>query len=647
MRFRIIKAKRLLVFVTFLFWGTIPILAYNLDSTKQKLPYLRNEQLVDTYLEVARFSFEMNSNIADLILYSNKGLNKAKEISYIPGVINSLTYLGIGYSMKGDVETSNKYWQQGLKLATWAKDYVSVADLESKLGYNYDNASNYQLALEHYFKAAAMMEDLGNYIGLTITYDNIAGIFGTQKQTEECLFYLRKSLSLVKKLKDPHDKMMVYSSVSLEMLAIAETDSTYLDSALVYALLGLPIALENKFHQKTGTFYLQLSRIMSLKGNEENANEYFKEAAKYRGYISGHILLLYYLRATDHHLNKKNNQIALKYIDSTYAQLESTNNEFYGAEISKRSYEINEQLGNYKYALDAHKKLRHHEQNIFNDQRIRQVNLLQQKFNKVQNEKKIEQLDREAQLLNKNRQIDQLKINMLAIGTILLLAIVCIIIFIYRQKRIQQKKIILETELRLSRSRINPHFFFNAMAALQSQALNENDNTKIALYLSKYAKIMRLTLEGSYNNMVNIESELDFIVQYMDIQKLRTKNKFDYIINVEEESNIYLLKVPSMILQPFIENSIEHGFANINYRGEITISVAEKNNYLEIIIDDNGMGGSNERHIKDFPSRATSIITDRLFLLSKKIKKQASFEMTKKQKENGFIVILHLPIIES
>lgn len=624
---------------------TSTIYAEDLDSLKKRIPYLQNEELVDSYLLIGRLSFEQNSDIPELIKYSNIGLNKSQKILYVPGIINSLTYLGIAYSLQGEVIKSNIYYENALKLAIKAKDFTSIADLESKIGYNYDISSDYKSALDHYFKAAETMEDLHNYIGLTITYNNIAGIFSTQGQTEECLIYLHKSLAIVDKLKDPVDKMVVYSSVSTEMIELAQSDPVYLDSAMVYALRGLPIAIENKYQRRTGIFYLQLSRIFSLKGNDQKAKDYFEKAQEYRGSLSQDVLLLYYLRATDHYIKQQKDPLALKYIDSTYLELQSNMNELFGVEISKRSYELNKKLGNYQEALIAHEKLRDFESNIFNDERISQVNAIQQKFNKAQNEKTISQLNQEKQLLNKNKQIDRLKINLLVFGIILLLAMILLVIFLYRQKQIKQKKEILEVELRLNRSRMNPHFFFNALTSIQTLALKDGKTQEVSFYISKFSKIMRSSLESTYNELASLEDEMEFLRQYIDIQKFYSDNKFSYIIEISDEIEPSEYYIPSMILQPFIENSIEHGFKNISQLGKILIRFEKKNNELYIHIVDNGSGFKEQEKHKSYPSRASQIVKDRLFLLNKKYHSSASYAIRNLENKQGMEVIINLPII--
>ena len=101
-----------------------------------------------------------------------------------------------------------------------------------------------------------------------------------------------------------------------------------------------------------------------------------------------------------------------------------------------------------------------------------------------------------------------------------LLALVALTFFI-RQQSLKSKQTILETEQRLNRARMNPHFFFNALSALQSFALQENDGKALASNLSKFSHIMRETLESTYKEYVTIEQEKDFLNEYLELQKMR------------------------------------------------------------------------------------------------------------------------------
>jgi sensor histidine kinase YesM len=138
--------------------------------------------------------------------------------------------------------------------------------------------------------------------------------------------------------------------------------------------------------------------------------------------------------------------------------------------------------------------------------------------------------------------------------------------FFIRQQSLKSKHKILETEQRLNRARMNPHFFFNALSSLQSFALQENDGKALASNLSKFSHIMRETLESTYKEYVTIEQEKVFLLEYLGLQQIRFPSKFTYEINIDENIEPDEQIIPSMILQPFIENSIEHGFLGLSWR---------------------------------------------------------------------------------
>lgn len=217
--------------------------------------------------------------------------------------------------------------------------------------------------------------------------------------------------------------------------------------------------------------------------------------------------------------------------------------------------------------------------------------------------------------------------------------------FYFRQKDLNNKKLILETEQRLNRARMNPHFFFNALASLQSFAINETDNMSIAENLSKFSYIMRETLENSYREYVTIHQEIDFLSEYLKLQTMRFPDKFDFKIQNLISSPDDVL-IPSMIIQPFIENSIEHGFANIDYKGELSIVFKNIDHATVIELQDNGRGLNNQiEKSKPYISRAKQIVTDRIYLLNLKLKSNAKFSIENDKNGKGVMVKIELPVI--
>ena len=282
---------------------------------------------------------------------------------------------------------------------------------------------------------------------------------------------------------------------------------------------------------------------------------------------------------------------------------------------------IAKETGDFEKAYEYKELSRNITDSIKNAEKASQVTELERKYSQAKNERKIEELA-------------QQKRTYLLLAVAGLLALVALTFFI-RQQSLKSKQTILETEQRLNRARMNPHFFFNALSALQSFALLENDGKALASNLSKFSHIMRETLESTYKEYVTIEQEKDFLNEYLELQKMRFPQKFSYEIKIADELDADELMIPSMILQPFVENSIEHGFTGINYPGHVSIQFSKEANDLQITITDNGKGlvttvkenlpagQAGNEHI----SRASQIIKDRIYLLNIKLKTRARFSI--------------------
>jgi LytS/YehU family sensor histidine kinase len=156
---------------------------------------------------------------------------------------------------------------------------------------------------------------------------------------------------------------------------------------------------------------------------------------------------------------------------------------------------------------------------------------------------------------------------------------------------------------------------------------------------------MRETLESTYKEYVTIEQEMEFLNEYLEVQKIRFPQAFSYLVSADKNLDIDVLQIPAMIIQPFVENSIEHGFAGVDYAGNITITFASENKELLIEIKDNGKGlhttvKDNNEHI----SRASQIIKDRIYLLNIKLKTKAGFSIDNAA-GGGVLVKIHLPLL--
>jgi len=176
-----------------------------------------------------------------------------------------------------------------------------------------------------------------------------------------------------------------------------------------------------------------------------------------------------------------------------------------------------------------------------------------------------------------------------------------------RQRKLRHEKEGLQMQQRLLRSQMNPHFTFNTLYAIQNKI---KDNSQAASnYIMKFSKLLRLILENSMQNYVALEKELESLKEYMDLQLLRFPNKFSYEITLNGIEEPDLIFIPPMLLQPIIENSIEHGFKNIDYSGRIHILLTFQEKFIHCNIEDNG-AGFNAKSTVDKRSASTELISD-------------------------------------
>ncbi|MFK8057142.1 MAG: sensor histidine kinase [Saprospiraceae bacterium] len=173
-----------------------------------------------------------------------------------------------------------------------------------------------------------------------------------------------------------------------------------------------------------------------------------------------------------------------------------------------------------------------------------------------------------------------------------------------------------ELQLEALRSQMNPHFVFNALGSIQYYIQSEEKDLADN-YLTKFAQLMRKYLDSSKRNLVTVGEEVALLTQYMDLEKLRFDHGFTYEINIGDEVDDSD-PLPSMILQPFVENAIIHGLANRpTVGGKITISIVDDNNATVVVISDNGIGLENSKKLKrrGHRSRATEITNERISVL--------------------------------
>lgn len=278
---------------------------------------------------------------------------------------------------------------------------------------------------------------------------------------------------------------------------------------------------------------------------------------------------------------------------------------------------------------------------------------------------KVAEIHEKYQSVKKDRDIHDLKrLNALSKKSIrqqrwILITIALVIIIalawlatMYRQRLLRNKNALLKeenkrlsTDRKMLQAQLNPHFIFNSIANLQG-LISAGENDLSSKYLSTFSKLLRDILDQSRKDFIPLEEEVQSISNYLNLQQMRFPELFDYEINIDSKIDKETLLIPPMLLQPFIENSIEHGFRNIGYKGKLEVNFFEEGDRLLIDILDNGVGiESPSKQNSNKTSLSRIILKERLEALFNNSANPARFvvEDRKEQGLQGVKVKLNLP----
>jgi hypothetical protein len=181
----------------------------------------------------------------------------------------------------------------------------------------------------------------------------------------------------------------------------------------------------------------------------------------------------------------------------------------------------------------------------------------------------------------------------------------------------QQQK--TELEMRLGSLQMNPHFIANSLNSINYYIL-QNNRFKASEYLSRFSALLRLLLQQNQSKLISLESELESLQLYLDLEAVRLRNRFDYKICMDEGMDTSAIRIPPLLIQPFVENAIWHGLMHKKGKGHLCVDISRENELLLCKITDDGIGRKRAAELKSshafaLPSMGIRIIESRIALL--------------------------------
>ena len=218
------------------------------------------------------------------------------------------------------------------------------------------------------------------------------------------------------------------------------------------------------------------------------------------------------------------------------------------------------------------------------------------------------------------------------------------------RQRANLDRLLLQTEMKALQAQMNPHFIFNSLNSIREMILN-NENKEASHYLSKFAHLIRITLDQSSQTNIPLRATVDYLNRYMEMETIRN-SLFTYEVNVDEQLDLDETFVSPTLIQPFIENAIWHGVSATRKNIRVCVEFKKQDDALVCIIDDDGVGIELMQSIRPlnsrrYQSRGIANIKNRITLLNEKYKHDCGITVTDKKElsgESGTRVILQLPL---
>lgn len=615
----IIRLKLVFTVSLFAFVLSIPMLhqAQHPDSLYQKIKILKfsgNQNLGnDTVL------FMAYNDLSRILTYNQPD----SSLACCEFVINHITssyadklltesvlkkILAVSYNQKGVLNTNKGnyteamiFYRMALQIRTTIGDRKGSGNTLNNMGLVSKNEGNYPKAISYHLEALKIRESIPDSEGLGASYNNIGSVYFAQNNYKEALENYRKALQIRQNIQDK--KGIAVTSNNIGNMYMKEGNyKTALENYLL--VLNAAIAINDKklaaeCYNNIGTCYDRQNKFNLAISNFQMALAIHEEIGDNYGMITTYKNLG--LTFMDNHkyddvvfyLNKAMN-LAVK--------LNAKDQEM----ILYRDYAmLYAQMKRYKEAFESQKRYSEIKDTILSTEKNQQIAELQTLYETEKKDKEIDLLNKDKALKTEQLKSERTFRNAILFGSIMALLIVIILLNRYRVVNEQRKKTehaefekeLHELQMKALRSQMNPHFIFNCLNSVQRYIL-KNDKNNAVEYLQKFATLMRLILDNSEKNMVTLHDEIKMLDLYMHLEALRFDQGMDIELSIDPELQQEEIMIPSMILQPYVENAILHGLMHKEDKGKIKIEVRKQENMLKCVIEDNGIGREMAAEIK-------------------------------------------------
>ncbi len=595
-----------------------------------------------------------DNEIAKLKFLLSKSANDTNKLKILDALIENTNEdsIWIPYNEQLGKTALELIKSDNPKIKLTAKKYYG--SYFNNLGYAAENSGNTAVALDNYYKSLKIHEEIKDEAGISTVLNNIGYLKNSQGDKQEALVHFERSLSLQRKLADS-------AGMALSMLNIGSIFDDYhrTDSALYFYKLSYAVSAAINDKYKQGMVLSNIGSLYDKADNMDSAMLYYRQGLALQESIDDKEgIATSLINFGNIYLKQKNYSAA----QQSFERSMSIAREIGYIKLMRGAAlwlsKIYALRNNYKGAYEMHLLYKQLADSISNDETRKQAVKRQMQYEYEKREAMLNaEHDKKEALATKEIEKQRLVKTIIIVASVILFILLVFGFYnFYSKRREKFRKTVEQVNNKALRAQMNPHFIFNSLNSIQD-FINSNDSKNANTYIVKFAKLVRMILENSRKQEVLLSEDLRALELYMQLESLRLHHGFDYEIKIDSGIDKENTLIPPLIIQPFVENSIWHGLQHKQERGKISINISRKNDELEWIVEDNGVGRVAAMEVKSVSpvkknkSLGMEITRERIKLYNSVKNTNAFFEVTDivnaENAINGMRVILHLPFEEA
>lgn len=493
------------------------------------------------------------------------------------------------YSVFDDAEEFLPYMQEANEISNEIGYGAGIGNSLNGLGVYYFQRSDYDVALDYVLRSIDVLDSLGLMEDLILPYNNLAMINNRLEHFEEA----EKAYLFILEQIAPNGNTMQMAAVSNNLAVCLQTQNKF-EESLPHIAKVVEIATEVKFGP--GIALGEINWSKSLNGLERWDEALVHAQLAYdfalsAGMKNSKASAMRNLARSNSGLG--NHAVAMAYADSAveiFREIQQMGELFPSLYYQSEAYRA---AGKADQALDIFIEFHELQDSVHSAESGRTVEAMRAKFetDEAVKDRKLAELEAGKSAAESARSRNFL---FGAVGIAILILIIALL-YINRmrvQKRaemIQVESDLRESRMKAIRSQLNPHFIFNALNSIQ-YLFYSGDKKTASQFMSDFATLMRNVLDMSSKAEVTIAEEKKMLSHYLDLEQMRMENAFEYSIEINQNIDPENVVLPTMLLQPYVENAVKHAFQGMKEGGKIVIAVKQKGGELQVIIQDNGVG---------------------------------------------------------